>query len=343
MKYGDGGVYLILSTIIDNIILTTSILKVKVYCNTIVSPLASKNMSINNRRKNKKSVLKIILHLFLFLAIAIFLYLVSGILASRHFEINTYKLDAAIDYPIRIVQLSDLHDREFGPNNIELVETVREQKPDFIVMTGDMVSFANPDLDIVTTLVRQLKDIAPVFYSLGNHEFAQVRAYNRDFVNPITNAGGTVLNINFIHMDVNGNDLCIGGCPFPYRDGNEITGNKDELAIIDQWCDEFEAETGFHILLNHMPASVLDNNGTDIYPVELYFSGDYHGGIFRIPLIDRGVFVRNDGLFPKYTKGVVQGKKGTLVLSAGLGNAHNIPRIFNPPEIVVVDLLPKES
>jgi len=69
--------------------------------------------------------------------------------------------------------------------------------------------------------------------------------------------------------------------------------------------------------------------------------GHYHGGQVRFPLINRGLYAPYVGWLPEYTKGVFEGEFATCVLSAGLGSTDGIPRIYNPPEIVVVDLVPK--
>ncbi|MBQ8670444.1 MAG: metallophosphoesterase, partial [Oscillospiraceae bacterium] len=39
----------------------------------------------------------------------------------------------------RIVHLSDIHGHEYGENSEELLERVREQEPELIVITGDLV------------------------------------------------------------------------------------------------------------------------------------------------------------------------------------------------------------
>lgn len=71
-------------------------------------------------------------------------------------------------------------------------------------------------------------------------------------------------------------------------------------------------------------------------------SGHYHGGVIRIPVINQGVYAPYVGWFLSYTKGVYIGTQATCVLSTGLGSEQSIPKLNNPPEIVVVDLVPKD-
>ena len=85
---------------------------------------------------------------------------------------------------------------------------------------------------------------------------------------------------------------------------------------------------------------MIDWRYADDNLVDLVFSGHYHGGVMRIPILDQGLYAPYVGWFPPFTKGVFTGEQATCVLSAGLGNEYHIPRLNNPPEIVVVDLVP---
>jgi predicted MPP superfamily phosphohydrolase len=72
------------------------------------------------------------------------------------------------------------------------------------------------------------------------------------------------------------------------------------------------------------------------------FSGHYHGGQWNLQFIG-GVYAPYIGFNPPFVKGVYKGEYATIILSSGLGNEHRyIPRINNPPEIVVVDIKPEK-
>ena len=80
-----------------------------------------------------------------------------------------------VDKPVedlRIVLLSDLHLSEYGTDNADLVRKVRSLAPDLIAVAGDMDIDTDPDYSLVLSLMRQLVDIAPVYYAPGNHEWA---------------------------------------------------------------------------------------------------------------------------------------------------------------------------
>jgi predicted MPP superfamily phosphohydrolase len=67
-------------------------------------------------------------------------------------------------------------------------------------------------------------------------------------------------------------------------------------------------------------------------PIELTLSGHAHGGQWRF--FGRGVYAPGQGLFPKYTSGMHEGR---FIISRGLKRTFFPPRIFNPTEIVIID------
>lgn len=263
-----------------------------------------------------------------------------GIRMSRDPEVNLYTIEADITKPLRIVHITDLHNTELGTNNIDLINIIREQHPDLIFTTGDMINRDDPNLDIVCSLIEQLAQIAPVYYGYGNHETDWEETFSQSMADRLTDAGAIVVQDSYVDVDMKGNALRIGGCMNYYRKWGMMVHTQEEWDMEDAFADDFENTDRYKILLNHIPTSFVDWGGVDEYPVDLVFSGHYHGGMIRLPIIDRGVYAPYIGLFPKYTKGVVYGTKAICVLSAGLGTEHAIPRIFNPPEVVVVDLVP---
>ena len=67
-------------------------------------------------------------------------------------------------------------------------------------------------------------------------------------------------------------------------------------------------------------------------------SGHVHGGIMRLPLLG-GVLSPSLRFFPKYDGGLFREGGSRMILGRGLGS-HTIPvRVFNPGELVVIELL----
>ena len=112
------------------------------------------------------------------IVMCILLVLIPGVsLLQGQFRLDISRYDCPVaNLPasfdgFRIVQLSDLHGAGFGENNCRLVEKVRGESPDIIVLTGDLIE-KTEDLAVSGVLLPQLAEIAPCFFVSGNHEWA---------------------------------------------------------------------------------------------------------------------------------------------------------------------------
>lgn len=283
------------------------------------------------------------LHLVLMVfCLAIILGVVYFYCISLFLVTTFYSIEEPVTSSIRMVHLTDLHNAEFGEENCELIERVAEQNPDLIVMTGDMINRDNEDLSVITNLISQLSEFAPVYFGYGNHEYSWEEEWKTSLKEPLSSAGAVVLNNEYADIEVNGQSIRIGGYMGYYRQPHMFPVSEEQRALELAFADEFEDMDRLKILLNHIPTQWVDWDYIDEYPVDVVLSGHYHGGVVRIPLIDRGLYVPYTGWFAKNTKGVFRGTRATCILSAGLGSEHFVPRMNNPPEIVVVDLVPTE-
>lgn len=283
-------------------------------------------------------------NVYIYSIIIVIMLLISAICYScsiaKELKITSYRIDTNVTKSLRIVQLTDLHNTEFGENNCELIELIAEQRPDIIVMTGDMVNRDESTLDIIKNLISKLSEIAPVYYGYGNHETVWEENFAPDLHDELSSAGAIVLNNEFVDVILKEQEIRIGGYMGYYRQPGMFKVDDEQRALELAFADEFEDTDELKILLNHIPTQWVDWDYVNKYPVDVVFSGHFHGGLIRIPIIDRGVYAPYLGLFPKFTKGVYSGSMATCILSAGLGSEYWIPRINNPPEIVVVDLVP---
>lgn len=261
-------------------------------------------------------------------------------ITSKNLTINKYSLNESVISSIRILQLSDLHNAEFGDNNEELIDLVKKQSPDLIVMSGDMINRDEENLDIITDLISYLSDATPIYYGYGNHEVDWIESFGFDLEDKLTQAGAVVLNNSYRDVSVNDSELRIGGYMGYYRQPGMLTQDEEQKKIELDFANDFENTDRLKILINHIPTQWVDWDYINEYPVDIVFSGHYHGGAIRIPIIDQGLYAPYVGWFPPYTKGMFTGSQATCVLSTGLGSEHNIPRLNNPPDIVVVDVVP---
>lgn len=255
-------------------------------------------------------------------------------------ETILYELHGDISHPIRIVHLSDLHSWEFGEGNQELVAMVTEQSPDLILMTGDMLDKSGEDAAVACGLIKDLAEIAPVYYGYGNHEKAWERENGKSLAPELTAAGATVLDCTYLDMEVQGQPLRLGGYYGYYRRPHMTLDDEAAIERENAFFGAFEDTDRYKILLNHIPTAWLDWGLMDDFPVDLVLTGHYHGGQVRLPLIG-GLRAPYVGWFPEYTEGIYYGEQATCILSTGLGSSPNIPRVNNPPQIVVVDLIPE--
>ena len=272
---------------------------------------------------------------FLLFVIIVFLYCIVN--TEYDVTVTNYCLKTDLNHPVRIVQLTDLHESEFGTDNEELIQTIKEQNPDIIVMTGDMQNKDDENTSIVCNLIKKLSAIADVYYSYGNHERAWERNFDRSFADVVTEAGAVVVNNGYTDIEINGNSLRIGGYMGYYSAVHMTAKTEEEQKKEQKFQREFEDTERYKILLNHIPTSWVDWGYLDDYPVDLVFSGHYHGG--QIVLLFVGpLYAPYIGFFPENVKGIYQGTQTVCVLSSGLGTEYFVPRVNNPPEIVVVDL-----
>ena len=97
--------------------------------------------------------------------------LVFNVLANRHFETTYYRLFSdKLKDSLKMVVIADIHQTYFGEDNCELMEAVKAEEPDIIIMAGDCINNRDPDIDYIVELCEELVEIAPVYFGLGNHE-----------------------------------------------------------------------------------------------------------------------------------------------------------------------------
>lgn len=256
-----------------------------------------------------------------------------GSLKTTQYEVAVENLNSEI----KAVVISDLHGREYGENNENLIQLIAGQKPDVIFADGDMISrdAKEKDVEEFVSLLDKLLKIAPVFYSTGNHEVDYMEEHGEALLDRIAETGATVLYDNFAETEIAGNTIRIGGTSGHYRDINWT----EQLDYAMQ--EEIGSTDVPAIVLMHMPENMVKDSARERWNADLYISGHTHGGVWRLPLVG-GVIAPTQGLFPEYDQGqfLVDGRLN-LIISSGLSGYGWIPRVFNKPEICVITLVPK--
>ncbi|MCD7807953.1 MAG: metallophosphoesterase [Erysipelotrichaceae bacterium] len=252
-------------------------------------------------------------------------------LITSHYQINNQLF-------LRIVQITDLHNSEFGENNNDLVNTIENEHPDMIFITGDLINSNNEDTTIATTLIKQLSQICDVYISYGNHEIEYEENYGIDIKDLYEEAGGIVLEREYVDLTINDQNIRIGGIygyclAEKYLETNEA--DEDECAFLSA----FQDTSAYTILLCHMPVCWIQGDSLEEWDIDCIFSGHVHGGQIIIPFIG-GFYAPDFGFFPGKLQGLFESDDGSkvVVLSTGLGSNEWIPRFNNDPEVVVVDM-----
>ena len=251
--------------------------------------------------------------------------------------------------PLRIALLADLHNRPYQT----VIDSLELNKPELIAIPGDVIfqyilrrrkSVLEKQQNVLPFL-SACADIAPTFFSLGNHE----RILDRDEMDVIRHANITVLDNQWVNFK----DVLIGGLTsgyvmeyrtykknrkknaakplktrYPIKGAPLGTIGKPMLYPPDlSWLSQFVEQPGYKILLCHHP---------EYYPllpesIDLILSGHGHGG--QVRLFGQGLYAPGQGWLPKLTSGVHENR---LVISRGLSNTAHVPRLFNPREIVYI-------
>ncbi|CDB44248.1 ser/Thr phosphatase family protein [Firmicutes bacterium CAG:240] len=245
-------------------------------------------------------------------------------LEISRYEVKSQKLPESFD-GFKIVQLSDLHGAEFGEDGMELVEKVKELEPDMIALTGDFVTDEG-DLAAVEKLAARLTELCPVYFISGNHEFGSGLAVK--VRNILERAGVKYLSNEYLTISRGEDGILLGGVEDPLAYADMLS--PDELA---QKMND-AAPDAFKILLGHRNYWMTEYPEL---PVDLIFCGHAHGGLIRIPGVG-GLIGTDRRLFPDFDAGEYNNGRYTLIVSRGLGNSVPIPRVFNRPEIVCVEL-----
>lgn len=285
---------------------------------------------------------------------------------------------------LRVVHLSDLQGACFGNDNMELLGRVSDTKPHLIVFTGDLVdrrmqvnkgfelgasnSFeaeATKDFEAAIDFMKNLRMIAPTFFSYGNHELAFSQDIVRALREKLENTGVVVLdgtshieNVKIRKLpddklrdesrrndDTTSRNVEVLLTGFPERllmvEGRNRTKKNSDVDqdVLKSAVEEIkqkrsESQCDISILLAHEPQFIEEYSSAGY---DYIFSGHAHGGQIRLPILG-GLFSPGQGILPKYTSGVHNAGNGKMIISRGLGNSSFPIRVFNRPEIIIAEI-----
>ena len=284
-----------------------------------------------------KTILIVILIIFILFCIAVIAF-DSNRYVIREYTVKTDKVSSCRT----VVFLSDLHNKKYGKNNEKTIADVRALNPDLVLVGGDMMT-AYPGEDYSSGLhfVSEVCKDRPYVYAEGNHEY-RARIYTEDY-NDLSDRYNNDLAKNGVKITINDHEDFFSEIRvFSFSMAHEYYRRFRLKPMPD---DYIASEIGnpddgkFNILLAHNP-DYFENYVK--WGADLTLSGHVHGGVVRIPFWI-GVISPMCTLFPKYGGGVFRKKEKTMIVSRGMG-MHTIPlRMFNPAEIVVIRVCPKDK
>lgn len=256
---------------------------------------------------------------------------VLGIYAAAENKLMLRTVHYETDIPglPRLVQISDLHKREFGMDQKRLIRRITALKPDYIVITGDLVSRSVRDFTKTARLLRRLRALAPVLTVCGNHELDLPPETFASFREMLRRCSICLLENEIIR--IGRAEIPVAGIPLTrahYRGGGLLgfrgkeTCTAEDLQKLLGDCPENT------VLLAHNP---LFFPAYAEWGARLTLAGHVHGGMVRLPGLG-GVLSPERRLFPAYDKGRFRQGNAEMIVSGGLGKL----RLLNPPEICLI-------
>ena len=250
-------------------------------------------------------------------------------LVVKEYIINSNKLN--VGESVRIVLITDLHNHIYGENQTKIVSLIKKQNPDIIALAGDIAEDEVP-IEGTELFLAGIQGLAPIYYVSGNHEFWSNDIQN--IKNTIRKYDVNILENSYEKIKVKNSYIIIGGVDDPDIVNCEKPGFDWREEMHNAFL-ELQDKPGFKILLAHRPEliEIYKENSFD-----LVLSGHAHGGQVRIPFILNGLYAPNQGWFPKYAGGMYKYDSLIHIVSRGISFNSRLPRVFNPPEVVVINI-----
>lgn len=286
--------------------------------------------------KKKFKVFPIVISTVLSIIIILIAYIIANqyIITTSEYAIESDRVKS----DIKIAVISDLHNMDFGNNNKLIVDKIKKEKPDLIAVVGDMIDEYTESDELVLSTLTPLPEIAPTYYSIGNHD--NFYSDYDNYLKKLESSGIVILDDRIDKVTVNENKITLLGLS-NYSFGE--VENPRYTALMKELCENDD----LRIMLCHYPEFTPWFFGKDLYyeaDFELMLSGHTHGGLVQLPFLG-GVFAPNQGFFPEYTKGLyyIDEKNKNpyhMLVTAGLGQDTRFIRINNFPEISFVTVKP---
>ena len=296
------------------------------------------------RRENSRHALAALL--FLAAAFAVLIGF-EAYRCSHEFVVTRYELHTdKVTETVRMLMISDLHGSEFGKGNGRLIAAAKAQEPSAILCVGDMVTHTDTEekTHIGLDFLEEMTKIAPVYMSCGNHEITYKDKHGYGLLHEITDLGVKLMELEYVDIEASGQKIRIGGISdycFNYGQMWSDYYRSPKYRFLDDFC----SSESYSILLCHRPTAYYLPSEAAAYEdwdCDLVLCGHTHGGLWQLPGIG-SLYLPQQGFFPKYDKGLFDMGNAEMIIGAGLGHEAVLFRLFNPCELVVIDIMPAEA
>lgn len=278
--------------------------------------------------------------IWIIVAVFVIVCVASWIIDTHRFVTRYYNIeDNRVSRDIRLVLLSDLHNKSYGKNNYKLIEAIREAKPDVILIAGDMCNgIKGSDYSPASSLVGELAKEYTLYYGFGNHEY-RLRRYPNTYGDMWDNYERSLKEIGVSLMDntheyIPEYNIDIAAVNIDrdfykrFRGGKRLT--KED---VNSYLGKARKDC-MQLLIAHNPEYF---KAYSEWGADLTVSGHVHGGIMRLPVIGGIVSPRLID-FPRYSDGQYSLNGKNIIVSCGLGTHTIHIRVFNPAELAVIDI-----
>ena len=278
--------------------------------------------------------------------IGIIILLIGCIVLWQHLELKKFQITSyeyrtkKITQSVKFAVVADLHAHVYGRDNDILIQKIKEQKPDIILVPGDMIVSRYPETyETAYQTFEKLTEIAPVYFSNGNHEsrvskvpVMQTEAF-LEYENRVRKLGVHILNNASEEVILHGGKFCISGLEIPL----ECYGKGSYEPLPEHFIRDVLGDAkqdSVQILMAHNPmfAKEYAEWGADVS-----VCGHTHGGLVRIPGIGSVISPQFE-LFPKYDAGEFNFGDRKVYVSKGLGTHTFHIRVFDRAEVLMIGL-----
>lgn len=225
---------------------------------------------------------------------------------------------------LRAVHISDLHIHRENSLMTRVADLIREFEPDCIFLTGDLVE-SDSETDICLHWLSKLEAKSGIFFAPGNWEHW---------------SGSLENNLSQKLASIGITTLCNSGRIIKWGDGQWFLSGIDDAYYGSPDIEralENRPERTCTVLLSHAPVGAYL---AQWLKCDLVLSGHTHGGQVRLPWI--GAIKTPPGSGP-FEAGLYHLRNTKLYVNRGIGTSIFPGRLFCPPEVTYLTILPSRD